>query len=82
VIFAVIVFNAIVLGLETYSRVDEEIGPARRAPRARPGQPVAARAAQRRLLSGVQTLRDTIDNLEDRLGGDGAGPQSKTTLQR
>jgi len=30
----------------------------------------------------VQTLRDTIDNLEDRLGGDGAGPQSKTTLQR
>lgn len=30
----------------------------------------------------VQALRDTVDDLEDRLGTDGASPPSRTGLER
>ena len=37
----------------------------------------AARAEHEELAELVQALRDTIDDLEDRLGGDGAAPAAR-----
>jgi voltage-gated sodium channel len=42
----------------------------------------AARAEHEELAELVQTLRDTVDDLEDRLGADGSGPRTSSTRPR
>ena len=42
----------------------------------------AARAEHEELAELVQALRDTVDDLEDRLGTDGASPPSRTGVER
>lgn len=42
----------------------------------------AAQAEHEELAELVQALRDTVDDLEDRLGPDGAEPRARTTAER